>query len=94
MDLSLQKQIKDLALSVLPADSKIGVFGSRIKGAPSKFSDVDLVVLGKTRLQGHVLELIREKMENSSLPYRVDVVDLNSVSNDFRKNALNEIVWL
>lgn len=83
-----------MAFSVLPADSKIGIFGSRVNGTPSKFSDVDLVVLGKTRVPGFVLELVREKMEKSSLPYRVDVVDLNSVSNDFRKKVLKEIVWL
>lgn len=90
----LQKQIKNMAFSVLPADSKIGFFGSRVKGSPSKFSDVDLVVLGKTKFPGHVLELVREKMEKSLLPYRVDVVDLNSVSENFRKNIINEIVWL
>lgn len=90
----LQKQIRDMALSVLPADSKIGVFGSRVRGTPSGFSDIDLVILGKTKLPGHLLELVREAMENSSLPYRVDVVDLNRVSEVFRKNVLKEIVWL
>lgn len=90
----LQKQIGALAFSVLPKDSKIGFFGSRVKGTPSKFSDVDLVILGKTKIPGHMLELVREKMEKSSLPYKVDVVDLNSVSKDFQKNVINEVVWL
>ena len=94
MDSQLQKQVKNIAFSVLPADSKIGVFGSRISGNPSKFSDVDLAILGKDRLPGHLLELVKEAMEESSIPYKVDVVDLNRVSGQFKNNVLKEIVWL
>ncbi|MBI3559415.1 nucleotidyltransferase domain-containing protein [Candidatus Gottesmanbacteria bacterium] len=94
MSLGLQKQIKTVASSVLPTGFKLGLFGSRTKGTPSKFSDVDLAVIGEKKAPGHILESVREVMEKSPLPYRVDVVDLNSVSETFRKNILREIVWL
>lgn len=94
MGLDLQKQIKTIAFSVLPTGFKLGLFGSRVKGSPSKFSDVDLAVAGEQKISGHVLENIREAMEKSRLPYRVDVVDLNGLSETFRENVLKEIVWL
>lgn len=94
MSLDLQKQIKTIASSALPIDFKLGLFGSRVKGLPSKFSDVDLAVVGEQKISGHVLENIREAMEKSRLPYRVDVVDLNSVPRTFRENVLKEIIWL
>ncbi len=94
MNLDLQKQIKTVALSVLPTGFKLGLFGSRVKGLPSEFSDVDLAVMGEKKASGHILENLREAMEQSRLPYRVDVVDLNSVLETFRENVLKEIIWL
>ena len=94
MKLDLQKQIKAVAFSVLPTGFKLGLFGSRVKGTPSKFSDVDLAIMGEKKAPGHVLESVREAMEKSHLSYSVDVVDLNSLSGTFRENVLKEIVWL
>lgn len=94
MNLDLQKQIKALASSILPTNLKLGLFGSRIKGTPARFSDIDLAVAGEQKIPGHILENVREVMENSRLPYRVDVVDLNSLSKTFRENVLKEIIWL
>ena len=39
----------------------------------------------------HILAEIEEALEESDLPYRVDIVDFSSVSNDFRKVALTKI---
>lgn len=94
MSLDLQKQIKTVAFSVLPTGFKLGLFGSRVRGTPSKFSDIDLAVSGGQKTPGHLLENVREAMEKSRLPYRVDVVDLNGLSGTFRENVLKEIVWL
>lgn len=94
MGSDLQKQIKNTVSPVLPTGYKLGFFGSRAKGTPSKFSDVDLAIVGEKKVPGFVLENIREVMEKSRLPYRVDVVDLNSLSKTFRENILKEIIWL
>jgi uncharacterized protein len=94
MDLDLQKQIKTVAAPVLPAGCKIGLFGSRARGSPSNFSDVDLAIVGEQKVSGRILERVREAMEKSRLPYRVDVVDLNRLSKTFRENVLSEIIWL
>ena len=38
--------------------------------------------------------LLRETVENSNIPYKVDVVDLSQTSREFREKALTEgIVW-
>lgn len=94
MDPDLRKQIKTIASPVLPTGFKLGLFGSRIKGTPSRFSDVDLAIAGEKKMPGHILENVREAMEKSRLPYCVDVVDLNSLPETFRQNVLREIVWL
>lgn len=94
MGLGLQKQIKAVAFPILPTGFKLGLFGSRVKGSPSRFSDIDLAVSGGQKISGHLLENVREAMEKSRLPYRVDVVDLNGLPETFRENVLKEIVWL
>ena len=94
MSSDLEKQIKNAAFSTLPTSFKLGLFGSRSKGTQLKFSDVDLVIMGKDKVPGYILENVREAMEKSRVPYRVDVVDLNSLSQTFRENVLNEVIWL
>lgn len=94
MGSDLQKQIKNTVSPVLPTGFKLGFFGSRAKGAPSKFSDVDLAIASEKKVPGYILENVREVMEQSRFPYRVDVVDLNSLSKTFKENVLKEIVWL
>ncbi|MBA7557063.1 hypothetical protein ES705_49793 [subsurface metagenome] len=40
------------------------------------------------------LILLREKMENSNMPYKVDIVDLSQTSREFKEKALKEgILW-
>ena len=73
---------------------KLGMFGSRIVGRPAKFSDIDVAVMGESKIPGNILENLREAFENSNLPYRVDVVDLNSSSLQFKTQVLKEVVWL
>lgn len=57
------------------------VFGSRIKGKAEKFSDLDLAYKEDIAIQD--LSDLREKLEESDLPFHVDLINLNEVSNDF-----------
>lgn len=64
------------------------VFGSRAKGTARKFSDYDVGIAGKKEVPFKKLALIKEALEDSDLPYIIDVVDLVSASQEFQKIAL------
>ena len=61
------------------------VFGSRITGRVKKYSDLDLAVVGKTKLLTDVLYLLKEDFQESDLPFRVDVLDWNAISKEFQR---------
>lgn len=75
---------------ILP-DEKVFLFGSSLRD--KKFRDLDIGALGikdKRRLA-----LFREDLEDSTLPFLIDVVDFDTVSGDFRKEVFNHsILWL
>jgi len=54
---------------------EIYLFGSRAKGTFSPFSDVDIAIYSEEDLSNE-LTLLREILENSNLPYKVDIVEL------------------
>ena len=59
------------------------VFGSRVKDTHGKFSDLDVCL--KDSISEYKIELLREKLENSDLPFKVDLVEYNKVSDAFKK---------
>ncbi len=61
---------------------KVYLFGSRAKGNNRKYSDIDLAVKSD-ELTSYIKSQIEAEFENSTIPYEVDVVDLNTVSKDF-----------
>ncbi|MDE2837968.1 MAG: restriction endonuclease subunit S [Chloroflexota bacterium] len=69
----------------LPAGVKVWVFGSRANWTTKDSSDLDLAIEGEGKLSHHVLGALRDAFEDSTLPYTVDVVDLNRVGESFRQ---------
>ena len=87
--------LKDLILRYFKGkDVKIFLFGSHARENHSIFSDIDIgVVPGKDSI-GSKLTLLREILENSNVPFTVDLVDLSTVSDDFLKSAMKGAeVW-
>ncbi len=68
----------------LPPGYRTFVFGSRATGVRLKpWSDLDLVIEGPAPLSFEVTGLLREAFDESLLPWKVDVVDRCSVSEEF-----------
>lgn len=66
-------------------DAEFFVFGSRAKGAARRGSDLDIAInLGRplTSKEHHFLV---DQLDESDLPYRVDIVDLQTVSKIFKE---------
>ena len=66
-------------------ESEVHVFGSRVEGKIKPYSDLDLAFIEKVKTDPDLLMNLREAFQESSLPFRVDLVDYNNVSPEFRR---------
>lgn len=89
------KELKEIVFKhFLPYKYKVYLFGSRASGTNQPFSDYDIGILGKRKIPLSALSEIAEELDNSDIPYKVDIVDLKPASAEFRKAALeNAILW-
>ena len=88
------QSIKDILQHHLPPHAKIWVFGSRVTGQAKPYSDVDLAVdIGEPLPLGMLAKLSSE-FEESTLPYKVDIVDWHSISDTFRDKILQDRIRL
>jgi len=56
-------------------DREVRAFGSRVTGRAWRYSDLDLVVMGSERLPDITLARLRADLEDSDLPFRVDLIE-------------------
>lgn len=71
---------------------KVWAFGSRATGQRvRRFSDLDLAVGGE-ELSLEVLDTLSEALDESRLPFKVDIVDLATVTPEFRARIAPEFV--
>ena len=74
-------------------NAKFYIFGSRARGDYSRYSDIDIAIDG-AGLNSDILSKINSEFDNSTMPYEVDVIDINSISSDFKKMILNDLIEL
>lgn len=73
---------------------RVWAFGSRATGRRVKrFSDLDLAVGGE-KLTLRETTMLDEALDESRLPFKVDVVDLTTVTPEFRARIEPEMVLL
>jgi len=75
-------------------DCEVRAFGSRVTGTAKDHSDLDVAVVAGNKIKRRAKMLLREAFEESDLPFRVDVIDYNAVSDEFRAiiDAKHEIL--
>ena len=77
--------VKTIFQNRMPSGIKVFVFGSRATGTAGKFSDLDLAIdANQTPLDFFKTAELREAFDESDLPYKVDIVDLNEMSKKFK----------
>ena len=76
--------IHDILKKNLP-EQKVVAFGSRITNHCKPHSDLDLCVMGKIPLSFTKLDQLREDFSQSTLPFRVDIIDWATLTPEFRK---------
>jgi len=68
--------------------SHVFLFGSRYKGTHFPYSDVDLLFDNHKPLEFLEYSTLREDFEESNIPYFIDIVDLYSLEESYKKNIL------
>ncbi|MGH8009329.1 MAG: type VII toxin-antitoxin system MntA family adenylyltransferase antitoxin [Candidatus Binatia bacterium] len=87
-------EVQRIARETLTENEVVYLFGSWARGEATPCSDIDLAVESRTTLPPGLLARLRERLEESHIPYRVDVVDLQKADAAFRQRVLAEgIVW-
>ena len=70
-------------------DVLVWAFGSRVKGNFRSDSELDLVVFSKDT-QSAVVSELKEALDESSLPFSVDVLVWDEIGQDFQKHILEK----
>jgi len=85
---ALLAEVRSLVLRALGGPiATVYLFGSFASGAPHRASDIDVAIDSPSPLPRALLARLRERLEESRVPYRVDVVDLAEADPAFRERV-------
>lgn len=77
--------VREILRVVLPKDARVWVFGSRATWTTKRGSDLDLAIDVGSSLTLQERTDLADAFDESDLPYKVDIVDLQTVSEPFKK---------
>jgi len=81
-------------ISALLPNASIYLFGSRARGSYQKGSDVDIALEENGPIDFVVIGELNSLFEASNIIHRIQVVDINAVSEKMRENILKDkIIW-
>lgn len=85
----IKEVIKDFDPSL---QNRYFVFGSSIN--KDRFNDIDIGVIG-AKTSGIRVGDLKEKIENTTIPYFFDIIDFDSVDKSFTDYVLNhKVLWI
>jgi len=89
------EQIRKTVLDTLgDCEATVYLFGSCARAAARRSSDIDVAIEAKKPLPSGLLAALRESLEESTIPFDVDIVDLSETSPAFRERVKREgVVW-
>ena len=86
------KEILGILKRFLATDTQVYAFGSRVKGTNKRFSDLDLALKSSNTILQSVFDSLNIAFENSLLPFKVDIIDLNNVDSEFKKAIFDDLI--
>lgn len=93
LDADIKRKIIEILHVCFPV-SHIYLYGSRAKRTNTSRSDIDLAIDAGAPVDRYLLGEARSLLDALYMPYKVDLVDLNAVSKNFREIVLREgILW-
>lgn len=73
---------------------RVVAFGSRTTGRSKPFSDLDLAIQGDFPVPTAILAALADDFDESSLPFKVDIVDWATTEQSFRDIIARDAVTL
>ena len=86
-----QQELMAIIFKLIP-HCKIYLSGSRARKSNRAGSDIDLALDANKKIDLSVLAKINESIEESKVPFFVDVVDLCSVDDDFKEKITKDMI--
>lgn len=87
--------VKSILNKYLPnSNYKYFIFGSRAMPKHRKFSDLDIGILGPSEIPGSIMVQIKQDLNDSDIPYLTEVVDFSTVSENFKRKALSNTIYI
>ena len=83
MSAAQMDEVQRILLEHVP-ECEVRAFGSRVTGRVKPWSDLDLAVIAEQPLGFRRLGLLVEAFQESTLPFRVDVLDWHETSPSFQ----------
>ncbi len=91
------EQVRQMVCSALrnaSSNAQVLLFGSWAQKKATRLSDIDVAILPQEPLPVFLLPHLREQMEESHVPYRVDIVDLSLCDSSFCERVKREgVLW-
>lgn len=87
-----ETNLKKIVLTVLKDEpAKVILFGSRARGDHNACSDIDIGILFQNKnADKKKFILLKDKLENINIPYKIDLVDMDTVPNTMKKIILKD----
>jgi len=98
--LHIDEKYLNIIISIIKSVAELNncpvyLYGSRIQGKSVKYSDVDIAIdYNGNFLPDNIKVNISSLLENSLLPYTVDIIDINAVSPVFKAKIEKDFVKL
>ncbi|MEX2438094.1 MAG: nucleotidyltransferase domain-containing protein [Candidatus Babeliales bacterium] len=86
--MNLEEQYKLKIIKIIQAllpEVQIYLFGSRARGSHQPRSDIDIALDAGEPIDRLRLAEIRTVLEGTTIPYKIDVVDIHTVSDSMRQ---------
>lgn len=80
-----ETKVVQTILKIYVPELEVWAFGSRINGTNKSYSDLDLAVISQDQLPLKIKGNLKYAFEESDLPFRVDVLDWQRLTNEFKK---------
>jgi|SRR3990167_6269038 len=87
-------RVKHIVLDHVGSNVRAFLFGSSARGDERRDSDIDVGLWGPQPVDAWTLSQIRTTIEESIVPFHVDIVDFYTKSDTFRETALKDsVAW-
>ena len=85
--------LKEIVLSIVDREKvMVFLFGSRARSEHSHCADADVGLYSDCDIPSKVYHKIRNAIEESIVPWDVDIIDFTQADSGFRQEAAKEIV--